>query len=97
MSDQPPQQSRPRRRGRGRGRGSQPGNRQGLWRPVPAPDDPTPIVPAADPAAFIRSIESPPLRGGQMAEHYMAAVVERAAGLASALAASVDLLAAPRD
>lgn len=85
-------------RGRGRGRGQgQRSNRQGLWRPVPAPDAVGRIERAPDPTAFIRSLDAPPLRGGQNAEHYIAAVVERAAGLATALAASVDLLAEPSD
>jgi mannitol/fructose-specific phosphotransferase system IIA component len=40
----------------------------------------------------------PPLQGqGAVAEHYVAAVVERAARFATALAASADLLAVPED
>jgi hypothetical protein len=69
-----------------------------LWRPVPQPGDPDPIRPAADPTALLRSLGSPPLQGqGAVAEHYIAAVVERAAGLATALAASADLLAQDED
>jgi hypothetical protein len=67
-----------------------------LWRPVPQLADPEPIVPADDPTALLRSLGHPPLQGqGTVAEHYMAAVVERAAGLATALAATAGLLAEP--
>jgi hypothetical protein len=64
-----------------------------LWRAVPAVPAPEPIVPAARPSALIRSLGDPPLQGqGAVAEHYLAAVVERAAGLAAALAAAGGLL-----
>jgi hypothetical protein len=64
-----------------------------LWRPVTPLDDPEPIRPAADPTALLRSLGDPPLQGqGQVAGHYVAAVVERAAGLATALAAAAGLL-----
>jgi uncharacterized Zn finger protein len=69
-----------------------------LWRPVPQLPDPEPIVPAADPTALVRSLGDPPLQGqGQVAEHYLAAVVERAAGLATALAAAGGLLGSRDD
>jgi hypothetical protein len=43
---------------------------------------------------MLRSLGDPPLQGqGQVAEHYLAAVVDRAAVLASALAAAGGLLA----
>ncbi len=65
-----------------------------LWAPVPALGDPTPVAPATDPAALLRSLGDPPMPGqGAVAEHYLAAVVERAAGLATALAASAGQLA----
>ena len=65
-----------------------------VWRPVPRVPVPEPIVPASRPSAMLRSLGDPPLQGqGQVAEHYLAAVVERAAGLASALAAAGGLLA----
>jgi hypothetical protein len=49
-----------------------------------------------DPSALLRSLGPPPLTGqGATAEHYLAAVVARAAGLAAALAAAGDLLADP--
>ena len=64
-----------------------------LWRPVPQLPPPDPIQPATDPAALLRSLGDPPLQGqGAVAEHYLASVVERAAGLANALAASAGLL-----
>lgn len=67
-----------------------------LWRPVPLLPDPEPITPAHDPGGTLRSLGDPPLQGqGAVAEHYMVAVVERAAGLATALAATADLLAPP--
>jgi len=65
-----------------------------LWRPVPQLPAPEPITPAGDPTALLRSLGDPPLQGqGAVAEHYMAAVVERAAALATALAATAGLLA----
>ena len=67
-----------------------------LWRPVPQLPDPTPVVPAADPTVVLRSLGDLPLQGQvAVAEHYVAAVVERAAALATALAASADLLGTP--
>jgi hypothetical protein len=88
MSDAEPGKRRSRRR---RGQRSKPVD---LWRPVPPLGDPEPIVAADDPAMLLRSLGEPPLHGqGTIAEHYLAAVVERAAGLATALAASADLLA----
>ena len=68
-----------------------------VWRPVPRVPVPEPIVPASRPSAMLRSLGDPPLQGqGQVAEHYLAAVVERAAGLASALAAAGGLLVTPQ-
>jgi hypothetical protein len=69
-----------------------------LWRPVTPLPPPAPIAPADDPTALLRSLGTPPLHPrGTVAEHYMATVLERAAGLATALAASADLLAPPDD
>jgi hypothetical protein len=74
--------------------GVRPDHAVDLWRPVPELALPDPIVPVADPTALLRSLGDPPLQGqAAVAEHYLAAVVERAAGLAAALAASADLLA----
>jgi len=85
-----------RRRSGGRRRG--PKRPVDLWRPVPQLPEPAPIVPASDPSAIIRSLGDPPLLGqAAVAEHYLAAVVERAAGLATALAAAGGLLAPPDD
>ncbi|MGE3620720.1 MAG: hypothetical protein AB7L84_09680 [Acidimicrobiia bacterium] len=65
-----------------------------LWRPVPRLPDPAPITPSDAPATLLRSLGEAPLHGqGAIAEHYMSAVVDSAARLATALAASVDLLA----
>ena len=80
-----------RRRRGGANKAKRPGD---LWRPVPQLVDPQPIVPAPDPTALLRSLGDPPLQGqGAVAEHYLAAVVERAAGLATALAVAAGLLA----
>ena len=82
-------QSRSRRRGGGGG--AKPGD---LWKAVPEPPEPDDIDPADDPTALLRSLGDPPLHGQKVtAGHYLAAVVERAAGLATALAATADLLA----
>jgi hypothetical protein len=88
--------SRPRQQGRNR-RAHKPKSAD-LWRPVPQLPEPEPIVPAADPTSLLRSLGDPPLQGqSAVAEHYLAAVVERAAGLATALAATAGLLAEPDD
>jgi hypothetical protein len=64
-----------------------------VWRPVPQLPDPEAIVPASDPTALLRSLGDPPLPGqGAVAQHYLAAGVERAAGMATALAAAAGLL-----
>lgn len=69
-----------------------------IWRPVAPLPPPEPIRPAEDPTALVRSLGTPPLHPrGTVAEHYIATVIERAAGLATALAASVDLLEQPGD
>lgn len=67
-----------------------------LWQLVPALPDPEPITPTTDPRMLVRSLGDPPLAGqGAVAEHYMGAVIDRAAGLATALAAAAGLLAEP--
>jgi hypothetical protein len=69
-----------------------------LWRVTPEPPEPLRVRPATDPGALLRSLGSPPLTGqGAAGDHYLAAVVERSAGLATALAAAADLLADPDD
>jgi len=63
---------------------------------VPALPDAEPIEPAEDPTALLRSLGEPPLPGhGTVAQHYLTAVVERSAALATALAASAGLLTDP--
>jgi hypothetical protein len=53
-----------------------------------------PIRPIDDPTVLVRSLGAPPLPGHETAaEHYFAAVYDRAANLAVALAAASDLLA----
>ena len=94
MSDGQGQGNSQRRRGGGRRRRGRKQKPVDLWRPVPALDPPEPIAPSSDVTATLRSLGDPPLQGqGQVAEHYVAAVVERAASLATALAASAGLLA----
>ena len=67
-----------------------------LWRPVPQLPDAELVVAAHDPSVLLRSLGDPPLMNkSTVAGHYIATVIERAAGLASALAASADLLALP--
>jgi hypothetical protein len=57
------------------------------------PDAPGLIRPSDDPTAMIRSLGAPPFPGGEtIAEHYFAAVYQKAATLATALAAASGLL-----
>lgn len=64
-----------------------------FWRAAPEPPEPPDIAPAQDPTALVRSMGPPPLPGQQnVALPYLEAVVRRAAILATALAASADLL-----
>jgi hypothetical protein len=100
VTDQPQPSNRSRNRHRNRGGQSHQQQRAhrpvDLWRPVPPLPPAEKIAPAPDPTALIRSLGDPPLRFHE-ADHYLAAVVERAAGLAAALAASGGLLAPPED
>ncbi len=68
-----------------------------IWRSARPLPDIEPIVVSADPGALVRSLGDPPMTNGHTAGHYFAAVIERAAGVAGALALSVDLLARPAD
>lgn len=68
-----------------------------LWRPVPPLPDVEPIVPASDPTALLRSLGEPPSPMPGAAEIAIAQVVDRAAGLATALAAAGGLLVLPGD
>jgi hypothetical protein len=66
---------------------------QELWGAVPSLARPEPIQLAPEPATLIESLGQPSLRGASSTvEHYVASVVQRAAGLAAALAASAQLL-----
>jgi len=88
-------QRKPQRRRRPSGHGPKPVN---LWRAVPPVTTPAPIRPAEDATALLRSLGDPPLEGqGAVARHYLAAVIERAAVLATGLAATAGLLAEPQE
>jgi len=63
-----------------------------FWKAAPNPGRPAEVTPAADPAALLRSLGRPPLDQAG-ADRYLAAVAERAAGLATALAAVAGILA----
>ena len=92
------QQSRNRRRRSGGGGGAQ-AEAAGAVAPGAAVGRPgRRSSSVSDPTAVLRSLGDPPLQGqGAVAEHYMAAVIERAAGLATALAATAGLLATDDD
>jgi hypothetical protein len=89
-----PGQGQGRRRGAKKSRAKQ--KPVDLWRPVPPLPEVEPIVPAGDPTALVRSLGEAPLSvPGAPAEITIATVVDRAAGLALALAAAGGLLAEP--
>ncbi|HET6952192.1 MAG TPA: hypothetical protein VFI47_17560 [Acidimicrobiales bacterium] len=78
------------RRRRAKGKAKHPVD---LWHPVPPLPAPEPITPASDPTALVRSLGDPPLPAARgSAEITIATVVDRAAGLATALAAIGGLL-----
>jgi hypothetical protein len=97
MADKPTrqQQQQARRRRRHSGKGKQ--KPVDLWRPVPPLPEVGPIAPANDPTALLRSLGDPPPPMPGAAEIAIAQVVDRAAGLATALAAAGGLLAGPDD
>jgi hypothetical protein len=69
-----------------------------LWRPVPQLPEAEKVAATQDPTVLMRSLGDPPLMNKSViAGHYIATVIERSAALASALAASADLLALPED
>lgn len=69
-----------------------------LWRPPPPLPEVRPIRPSSDPSMLVRSLGDPPLGAKSvLAGHYLAALLERAAGTAVALAVSADLLAPDDD
>jgi hypothetical protein len=91
-----PARKRPQQQQQRRAKPSKPAKPVDMWRPVAPLPDPAPIVPTRDPTAMLRSLGDPPLSGkAVVAGHYVSTVIERAAMLASALAASADLLATP--
>jgi hypothetical protein len=64
-----------------------------MWRPVDALPDLVPIKFPGDPGGTLRSLGDPPFGNKSvLTGHYLTSVVERAAGIAYALAASADLL-----
>jgi hypothetical protein len=64
-----------------------------MWRPPAALPDLVSIKFPADPGGTLRSLGDPPFGAKSvLAGHYLASVVDRAAGIAKALAASADLL-----
>jgi hypothetical protein len=63
-----------------------------FWRIPPKAATPPPITRAADPTALLRSLGRPPLDQNG-ADRYLAAVAERAAGLATALAVAAGIFA----
>jgi len=69
-----------------------------LWRPVPQLPEVEKVAATQDPSVLLRSLGDPPLMNKSViAGHYIATVIERSAALASALAASADLLVKPDD
>jgi hypothetical protein len=90
--------SQPRRRkAQGRqaqNRGRKPISTRDFWgRDDPDEEPPELIRPSEDPTAMIRSLGPPPLPGREtVSEHYFAAVYDKAASLAIALAAASSLL-----
>jgi hypothetical protein len=85
-----PQRSRSNQRRRGQAARS---TAVDIWRPSRPLPEIEPIVVSKDVGALLRSLGDPPITGGTMAGHYFNAVIERAAGVAIALALSADLLA----
>lgn len=69
-----------------------------FWKATPDPPKPAPIHRSQHPTALIQSMGPPPLPSHEeLGQKYVEAVVERAAMLATALAASADLLSEDDD
>jgi hypothetical protein len=67
-----------------------------IWRATPVLPEVAPIVVPVEVGALLRSLgDAPTIGGSAVTDHYFAAVVERTAAVAAALASSVDLLADP--
>ncbi len=64
-----------------------------IWRTPGALPPIQPIEVAGDPAALLKSLGEPPLYGRTDVNPYFQHAIERSAGIAAALALSVDLLA----
>jgi hypothetical protein len=75
-------------------RGRKPTSARDFWGTADPDDDDIELIrPSDDPTAMIRSLGPPPLPGREtVAEHYFAAVYDKAASLAIALAAASGLL-----
>jgi hypothetical protein len=84
----------PRRRSKKRsGRNRQSQQPIEFWKAVPDLGPIEPVVPARDPSAVVRSLGSPPLTGqGATADRHLVLVIDKAAKLATALAAAEGLL-----
>ena len=88
--------SQPRRKSRQNRRGGEGKKPLELWQPRPSlPELPVEVV-TPDPTALIRSLGPAPLYT-DIAEHYLAVAVARAAVLASALGVSAGVLRRPDD
>jgi hypothetical protein len=68
-----------------------------VWRNPGALPEIEPIVVAYEAGALLRSLGDPPMIDGSTATKYFTTVIQRAAGIASALAFSADLLAGSDD
>ena len=68
--------------------------RRDFWGPDAAEKmELAPLRPSDDPTVMVQSLGPPPFPGGEtLAQHYFAAVYQKAAALAIALAAASDLL-----
>lgn len=65
-----------------------------IWRaPTVALPEVDPIVVPGDVGALLRSLGDPPMKDGMVAAGYFTTVIERAAGVALALAFSAELVA----
>ncbi len=97
MNRQQPQHQQGRNSQRRRSGARQSGTRQppkvDIWRePEPLPEL-EPITVSRDATALLRSLGEPPMNGAIEAGYTFGAVIERAAGIATALAFSAGLLA----
>jgi len=67
-----------------------------LWQDAPVLPDVAPIVVPDEVGALLRSLgDAPAIGGSAITDHYFAAVIERTAAVAAALASSAGLLAQP--